>query len=86
MARAWGEALSSFDDLSVDAEEIRRLDDERVLVLTRNSGRGKHSGLELDEIQTRGANVFHVRGGKVTRLAIYFERERALADLEHGGG
>jgi hypothetical protein len=25
--------------------------------------------------------VFRIRGGKVTKLAFYFDRERALADL-----
>jgi SAM-dependent methyltransferase len=33
------------------------------------------------ELQTRTANLFHVRGGKVSRVAIYLDRERAFADL-----
>ncbi len=84
MARAWGEAISAFEDLHVEAEEIRALDDERVLVLTHNTGRGKVSGLELAEMATRGANVFWVEDTKVTRLVLYFDREGALADIEAG--
>jgi ketosteroid isomerase-like protein len=52
-----------------------------VLVLTRNTGRGKTSGLELGGMQTRGANLIHVRDGKVVRLEAYFDRDAALARL-----
>jgi hypothetical protein len=82
MGRAWGETISAFADLTVDAEEIRTIDDERVLVLTHNRGRGKTSGLELGEMATRGANLFTLGDGKVVRLALYFDRERAFEDLD----
>ena len=52
-----------------------------MLVLSRRRGRGKTSGLELEQIQTEGAALFHVRGDKVTGLSIYADRERAFADL-----
>ena len=81
MARGWREYLSEFDDFRAEAEEYRRLDDERVLVLLRNSGRGKASGAELGEMRSRGANVFHVRNGKVVKLFLYWDRDKALADL-----
>ena len=50
----------------------------RVLVLGSMSGRGKTSGAN---VQTEFANVLDVRDGKVTRLALYSNRDRALADL-----
>jgi ketosteroid isomerase-like protein len=81
MAAAWGELISSFEDLRVEAEEIRPLDDERVLVLTRNSGRGKASGVEIGRVTTNGANVFHVRDGVVKRLVLYWDRANAFEDL-----
>jgi ketosteroid isomerase-like protein len=73
--------LRGWAELRVEVDEYRELDDERVLVLTRRSGRGKASGLELERLGTRGATIFHVRDGKVTRHVMYYDRDRALADL-----
>jgi ketosteroid isomerase-like protein len=81
MAEAWRDFLSAWEEYRVEAEEYRELDGERVLVFAHISGRGKTSGLELEEVQTKGANLFHLRGGKVTRLVSYTDRELALADL-----
>lgn len=85
-SRAWGEQLRTWEDFRAAAEEVRAIDDERVLVLTRNTGRGRTSGVELGEMQTRGANIIHVRDGKVTRLVAYFDRDQAVADLDRPRG
>ena len=77
----WREVLDAWEDFRFQAEEFRELDDERVLVLLQFSGRGKTSGLEIGQMRSKGANLFHVRGGKVTRTVFYFDRDRALADL-----
>src|SRR5688500_5888730 len=61
---------SAWEDLRGEAEECRELDDERVLVLTRRSGRGKPSSLELGRVRSKSAQVFHIRGGRVTRLVL----------------
>ena len=68
-------------DFRNEAEDYRELDAERVLVLTHVSGRGKTSGLQVGQIGTKGANLFHIRDGKVTRLVLHWDREQALADL-----
>ena len=73
--------VSAWEALRVEADEYRELDGERVLVLSYFSARGKKSGLELGQMRTKGAELFHVRGGKVTRFVVYYDRERALADL-----
>jgi hypothetical protein len=36
---------------------------------------------ELDKLQTRGATLFHVRDGSVTKMVVYWERETGLDDL-----
>jgi len=81
MAEVWRDWLSAWEDMNVEAQEYRELDDERVLVLSRYSGRGKTSGLELGQMGAKGATLFHIRDGKVTRFVGYWDRERALADL-----
>lgn len=81
MADGYRGFLSAWEELCVEAEAYRDIDAERVLVLFLLSGRGKRSGLEAGEIRARGAQLFHVSGGKVTRLVQYFSRDSALADL-----
>ena len=81
MGEQWRGALSAFEELRTEADEYRVLDHERVLVLMRFGGRGKTSGLEVGQMQTEGANLFHVRDGKVTRLVLYWDRERALEEV-----
>ena len=65
----------------IRAERFHELDDERVLVLVRLSGRGKVSGLDIAETGASGAEVWHVRDGKVVRLEMYWDRDEALAEL-----
>jgi ketosteroid isomerase-like protein len=73
--------LAAWDDARTYADEYREIDDERVLVLTHRTGRGKRSGIELGELRTRGATLLNIRDGKVTKWVTYFDRDRALADL-----
>jgi ketosteroid isomerase-like protein len=81
ISEAWGAFLSAWDDFHGTAEEIRELDDERVLILCSMRGVGKTSGLDLARVKTEAATLMHVRDGEVTRIAVYFDRARALADL-----
>jgi len=81
MAEGWRNFLSAWDWYRVEADEYRELDDGRVLVLIRCSARGKTSGLELGQVRTDSATVFHIRDGKVVKLFVYLDRERAFADL-----
>ena len=78
MKESWREAISTFEKFDVKVERYLPLDEERVLVLMHNSGRGKASGFQLGVLQTRGANLFHLRDGKVTKLVLYYDRALAL--------
>ena len=79
MAKGWREFLSTWDEFRAEeVDEYRELDGERVLALQHFSARGKASGFDLGQMRTIGANLFHIRGGKVTRLVLYWDRERAL--------
>jgi len=73
--------LDGWEDIRLQPDEYRELEGERVLVLIRHYGRGKTSGLEIGKLHSTGANLFHLHAGKVTRIVVYWDRERALADL-----
>lgn len=78
MAEGWFRFLSSWEDYRAEAMQFTEIDSERVWVETHISGRGKASGLTMERTT---ANLLAIRAGKVTRLVIYWERERALAEL-----
>ncbi|MEA2313721.1 MAG: hypothetical protein QOI03_413 [Solirubrobacteraceae bacterium] len=49
-------------------------------------GRGDHSSNEwahpeVGGMNAKAASIFAVRDGMVTRIVVYFDRERAFADL-----
>ena len=79
MAEGFRDFVSAWEEVHTEVDEYLELDDERVVVLVRFSGRGKKSGLELAQMRTKGAHLAHVRGGKVTKAVFYWDR--ALADL-----
>src|SRR5262245_27761709 len=82
MLEGWRDSLSAWEDWRLVSDGERELDDDRVLGLFHFSARGKASGLGVGEmISTKGAGLWHFRDGKVTRLVLYWDRERALADL-----
>ena len=81
MGEAWQDVLSVWRDYRSVAEGYRELDDGSVLVPTAFSARGRTSNIQVRQVLARGASVMHLHDGKVTKLAIYFNRERALADL-----
>ena len=85
MEKGLRDVMEAWQDYRVKVEEYRELDDERVLVLTRRSGRGSASGLELGEVRTAGASLYCIRDGKVRSLVNYMDRDRALADLGLAG-
>ena len=78
MARAMREFLTAWEGYRVETEEYRELDDEGILVLTRDTARGRTSGVDM--VQAR-AYVLQLQRGKVTRFTSYWDRDRALADL-----
>ncbi|TMK23737.1 MAG: nuclear transport factor 2 family protein [Actinobacteria bacterium] len=86
MAEGWFRFLQAWENFHVEPESDRELDAERVLVLIRRSGRGRASHLEVSQMHSEAADLFHVADGKVTKLVHYWQRARALVDLGLEGG
>jgi ketosteroid isomerase-like protein len=69
--RTW---LSEWDHWRAQADEYIEVGDY-VVVLATYTGRGKASGIEISQ---EGAHVWRLREGKVVRLEIFADRQRAL--------
>jgi ketosteroid isomerase-like protein len=78
---AWRGWLAAWTDFRVEVEGYQELDGERVLALVRFTGRARTSGVDIDEMSSKGAGVFYIRDHKVTKLVLNWERDRVLADL-----
>jgi ketosteroid isomerase-like protein len=78
---AWRDFVSPWKQFRPEVEDCRELDSERIVVLGRAVGQGKQSGLDLQLMRTEFADVVHLRDGKVIKVVVYFDRDRALADL-----
>jgi ketosteroid isomerase-like protein len=78
MAEGFRELVSGWVEWCPRADEYRELEGERVLVLDHFSGRGRKSGLEAGQMRTEGAALFEFSDGKMTKLVVYWDRERAL--------
>ena len=77
--RGYGGFLSAWEDVRTEADEYHELDGEGVLVLAHYSGRGKTSGLELSQMPTDVAALFHVAGGMVTTPTVLSKNPTATA-------
>jgi ketosteroid isomerase-like protein len=78
MARGWYGFLEAWEGFHVEPDEHLELDRERVLVLIHRSGIGKTSRMQVDEMHSEAADVFHISQGRVVRLLHYWDRADAL--------
>jgi 2-(1,2-epoxy-1,2-dihydrophenyl)acetyl-CoA isomerase len=76
LRRSWDELLEGFDPVSFEPEKYDELEDGRLLVRCRWTGRGTASGIEMD------APVWHLwsfRDGLLSRMEVYGSKREALA-------
>ena len=73
--------LSAWNEIRLAADEYREVDDERIVALVHYGGRGSTSGVDLAQMGTQHANLFHIRDGKVTSYVVYWDLASAPSDL-----
>ena len=75
MRRFWHVYRTEFEDFQVEAEELRDLGDDRVVLLGRFRWRGSASGIATESPL---GMVFTVRDGKIIQSVDYFSQQHAL--------
>jgi ketosteroid isomerase-like protein len=71
--------LDAWEEFRIEVREVKVLDDVHVLAVMDQFGRGRGSGIPVEQ---RGvAYLFTVRDGRTTFMGLYLNRDTALADL-----
>lgn len=78
MRETWLATLAAWEDFRAEPREVTDHGDN-VLVLNHISGRGRGSGADVSALT---ATVWTVEHGKVVRLALYWDTERAREAAE----
>lgn len=68
----WGD---TWDDWEVETERYVEAGDDKVLILWRERGRGKRSGIPMEE---SGANLVTLRNGRIVHIRLYAHQQAAL--------
>ncbi|MEX2252662.1 MAG: nuclear transport factor 2 family protein [Thermoleophilaceae bacterium] len=68
--------FEALDDYRMAPEEFIEVGEDQVLVFSREGGRGKESGAEVETHPT--AHLWTIRDGKAVRMQSYWERADAL--------
>jgi ketosteroid isomerase-like protein len=76
VARYIAKVNEAFDDYRMIPEEFIDAGDDQVLVFSREGGRGKGSGADVQTNPT--AHLWTLRDGKTIRMQSYWERSEAL--------
>jgi hypothetical protein len=71
----WRDYESTWSERVIELEDVRPIDDERVLVFFRETAVGRASGIETD---ASPAAIWTIRDGKVARFQAWIERADAL--------
>jgi ketosteroid isomerase-like protein len=64
----------AWEEHHTESEELRAIDDERVLVLSIEHFRGR-DGIEIEQ---PCGTIFTLRGGKIVRMQSFWDRQNAL--------
>ena len=70
--RTW---IEDFSEFTLEVEEVIEADENRVVVIQRQTGTGKASGAPVD---MRTASIFTLDAGQVVRIAVFIDPAKAL--------
>jgi ketosteroid isomerase-like protein len=73
--REWLENAADIFEWNASLEQVREIDEERVLAITPTRITGEHSGVEISE---RFVCLMTVRDGRIVRTVVYPSEKEAL--------